>query len=244
MISQYFRPKTIDEALQLLIGTKNKTMVLASQLLPDTQLEETVEAVIDLQAVGLDKVEAHAGGLKIGAMTRLQTMVDDGIICDFTKEATHAESSSTFRNMQTIGAIVMNSDPESRLVATLLVLEAHLTILTVTGVSDVSLSEFLAEKESLLNGGILTSITVANDGKTASAHVSRTPADKPIVAAVGRQDASGRTLLALAGVARTPVLVEPREIDALEPPGDFRGSSAYRKQMAQVLSQRVLSEIG
>jgi CO/xanthine dehydrogenase FAD-binding subunit len=63
------------------------------------------------------------------------------------------------------------------------------------------------------------------------------------VAAVGRTTPDGN-LLAVTGIASTPILVTRPEIDSLNPPSDFRGSSDYRRGLARTLADRVLSEMG
>jgi CO/xanthine dehydrogenase FAD-binding subunit len=67
--------------------------------------------------------------------------------------------------------------------------------------------------------------------------------DRPIVMAVAHRDKSGAVLLALAGVAPRPVIVEPDRIGDLDPPSDFRGSSEYRAQIASILADRVLGAV-
>ena len=37
--------------------------------------------------------------------------------------------------------------------------------------------------------------------------------------------------------------VAPDEIEALDPPGDFRGSAAYRREMAAILSRRAVAQL-
>jgi hypothetical protein len=54
---------------------------------------------------------------------------------------------------------------------------------------------------------------------------------------VARRDPGGNVLVAFAGVATAPVLAESTE--ELVPPDDFRGSSVYRKSLAEILGQRV-----
>ena len=66
----------------------------------------------------------------------------------------------------------------------------------------------------------------------------RTPADTPIVLVVGRRNGSGRVGLAATGVADTPVRLDALDLDGLEPPSDFRGSSDYRRHLAKVLTAR------
>jgi CO/xanthine dehydrogenase FAD-binding subunit len=89
--------------------------------------------------------------------------------------------------------------------------------------------------------GIVTAVAIETGGATSAARTARTPADKPIVVAVARVGADGRRRIALAGVATTPVLVD--EIDDLDPPGDFRGSGQYRRELARVLVSRAIEEV-
>ncbi len=84
---------------------------------------------------------------------------------------------------------------------------------------------------------------MATTGRTATARTGRTPADVPIVAAVGRHNGD-TLLLALTGVASTPRLVDQTDIEALEPPADFRGSAEYRRHLAAVLIRRVVDDLG
>ena len=47
----------------------------------------------------------------------------------------------------------------------------------------------------------------------------------------------------MTGVASVPVIVDPERIDDLDPPPDFRGTSAYRAALAQVLADRVVAAV-
>jgi CO/xanthine dehydrogenase FAD-binding subunit len=105
------------------------------------------------------------------------------------------------------------------------------------------LADFLADLAGHLRNGILTGVALETGGQTAHARVARTPQDSPIVAAVARHQPDGSALLALCGVAATPVLVGPGDLDTLDPPSDFRGSKEYRERMARVLARRVLNEL-
>jgi CO/xanthine dehydrogenase FAD-binding subunit len=115
---------------------------------------------------------------------------------------------------------------------------------SANGIKNISLAHFLLDVPSALNEGLVTSISLNIIGKTASARVARTPADRPIVAALARLDDDGKIRLALCGVDNTPVLVDPDNVKAaINPPHDFRGSKEYRRQMAATLTQRVMSEL-
>ena len=65
--SAYHRPKSLEEALRLL--SQPDTMALAGGT---TLLSEGPRvAVVDLQDLGLDRIQMEAGQLRLGAMTRL-----------------------------------------------------------------------------------------------------------------------------------------------------------------------------
>jgi CO/xanthine dehydrogenase FAD-binding subunit len=198
--------------------------------------------IIDLQTACDDSIEGLDGRAVIGAMTRLQSLVDHAGVPPLLRDLAKREGPNTLRNVATVGGTIAAADPESELLAGLLVHEASLTIARQTGTLDMALADLVADL-SLLREGIITSISVAGGGVTASARTGRTPADTSIVAAMGRK-VDGRLLLALTGVASTPVLVAPNGIGALDPPADFRGSSEYRRNLAEILTRRVLGQLG
>ena len=80
-------------------------------------------------------------------------------------------------------------------------------------------------------------------GATAHQRVARTPLDRAIVAVCGRVAPDGNIQLAVSGIAPTPILTSLDALSDLQPPADFRGSSAYRRQMAITLSRRVVDSL-
>ena len=66
--------------------------------------------------------------------------------------------------------------------------------------------------------------------------------DRPIVMAVAHRD--GDTVrVAMTGVSTVPLVVDLDHIDDLDPPPDFRGTTAYRTALAQVLADRVVAAV-
>ncbi len=243
-LKAYHRPDSVEAALRLLARPSPRTAVLGGGTSLIADLPEDVEEIVDLQSVGLARVEHGADGLTMGAMVRLQTIVDDEKASNLLRLMAQREGPNTFRNAATLGGAVVGADPESELLAALLVLDATVMVQTLDGERSIPLAEFLADVKAALSGGLVTSVSMQNTGRTAHARVSRTPQDKPIVAALARIDESGAARLALCGVATSVVLADWHALDALKPPGDFRGSSDYRREMAMTLSQRVLQELG
>ncbi|MGQ9910030.1 MAG: FAD binding domain-containing protein [Candidatus Flexifilum sp.] len=238
MIRAYHRPNTLEEALHLLARPGVHTAVLPGF---DARLDDTAEEVVDLQALaGLRAIIVDGAAVTLGALTRLQALVDDPALPDWLRETARREDVSTFRHMRTLADLLLRPEADSALLAALLVCDAAVTVQSLAGAREAALSDYLAER----GDGLPTELRLRVDGAFAEARVGRTPGDRPIVAAAARRAADGTIRLALCGVAPTPVRVEPGAVEALDPPGDFRGSSTYRKEMAALLSQRVLSQVG
>lgn len=244
-LKAYHRPSTIEEALQLLARPQVSAAVVAGGANLNARLNDEIEEVIDLQALGLDGIERNGDRLTVGAMVRIQTLAENSQVPELVRNLAHREGPNTFRNQGTIGGVVAGADPESELLAALLVFETEVEIRSAGGARRLALPDFLAEKSAALNGGLITAVSFAVTGRGAAERAARTPADSPIVAAVGRLDQQ-QVRLALCGVASTPIVVSP-DVDQLKnhlnPPGNFRGSSEYRRQIAVVLARRVVAEL-
>jgi CO/xanthine dehydrogenase FAD-binding subunit len=233
-VTSYFRPESVDEVLQLLQRPSATLLAGGTQL--NARLDEPVD-VVDLQAVGLNEIEVTAGAITLGAMVRLQDVVAHTAVPALVRQMAQREGPNTFRQIGTLGGVVALADWESELYAALLVHGVVVTVQSSAGTAHIPLAEFVLAERTLI-----TAVTIQTGGQTASARVARTPADSPIVAVVGRR-VGDDLWLAACGVAQRPILIDADAIDQLTPLVDFRGSSAYRREMTAVLSQRVLAEI-
>lgn len=234
----YHRPQSLSEALNLLQHAPAETSVLYDlMLLPDDRRA----GVIDLKDIGLADIHQSEQGATLGARVSLQALHQSEAVPALLRQTAHQEAPSTLRNMRTLGGVIQQGASSSRVLASLLVLEAVLSVQRGSETMWISLADWLAAPQP---DGVLTALDIAADGITASEAVARTPADEPIVAAVGRRSAQGQIWLALCGVADYPLLVDPHAVGRLSPPSDFRGSAAYRQQMAHILTTRVMSQLG
>lgn len=239
-VSAYWRPNQVDEALELLsrphaIAIGGGTRVNATATIHPVE-------VVDLQALGLARIEPVDGGrLRIGATTTLDRIAGATEVPTSIRDAARRERPSTLRAQSTLAGTVLAREPDSELVAALLVHAASVEIRRPDGDSHVALAALLGDRAQP-GDGLVISLTIDPRGTASSARTGRTRADRPIVAAVARRDGGGVVHLALAGVASTPVLVTA--LEDLDPAPDFRGSKAYRRALAMTLSRRVLEALG
>jgi CO/xanthine dehydrogenase FAD-binding subunit len=218
--------------------------------------------IVDLQALDLAGIERRDDAVvRIGAMTRLQELVDSHDVPSVVREAARHELPSTLRAQSTVGGCIASGDPDGELLATLLVHDGQVHIAQRSGSVEIPLDELLAELP-LASGRIITAVSIDERGTSSLMGTGRSAADRPIVAVVARQ-LDGRRWVAITGVAATPVLVkstavgsssllpsgdgpaasDPHGISRLEPIGDFRGSSEYRRALARILAARATEAI-
>ena len=241
----YHRPTNLTEALDLLSRPSVNTTIVAGGTHIIGHLPETVDEVVDLQNLTLNEISFTAQGLVLGATVTLQTLVDHDQMPQLLRETARREGPNTLRQAATVGGLIAGSDKESELLAALLVFDAEVQLQSKQGLKKMELSEVLRNSPMVLDGGIITAVELSTLGKTASDRVARTPADRPIVAAIARRGTDEKIRLALCGVDRVPILVNPdHDVKAaINPPQDFRGSTEYRRQMAATLARRVINAI-
>jgi probable selenate reductase FAD-binding subunit len=239
MITQYYRPLTLDDAIALI--ARPDAVVLAGGTSINAAPDRAASTAVDLQALDLAGIEVEGDAVRIGATTRLQDLVDSTLIPPVLRDLARREAPNTIRAMATVGGTIGTADPESEVLAGLLAFGAQVTVARAGSSTEHSLEDLLGNA-GLSSGAIITAITIPTTGRAAADRVGRTPMDQPIVMAVAYAD--GATVrLAMTGVAPVPVIVDPGRIGDLDPPPDFRGTSAYRSALAQVLADRVVAAV-
>lgn len=232
----YHRPSSAEEAV-LLLGSPHRIALAGGTTIRHEVGGDRFE-LVDLQDLDLNSVDVDDDRWRLGAMTRLDQLVDQPGLPDLVRWAARTELPSTLRTLATVGGTVGAADPESVLLAALL---AHDATVRLADHTPRQLADVLAA--GLGAADLIVAIEFDGSGRTARATTGRTPADTPIVAVLGRAGTDGALRLAVTGVAPVPVVVDADAIDALDPPGDFRGSPSYRRHLAAVLAARVREEL-
>lgn len=233
----YHRPASVDAALALLErpGVESRLLAGGTALIADAGPTEPIE-VVDLQDTGLATIDAGPDRAIIGAAATLDDIRRADGLPGAVRDAARRELPSSLRTLATLGGTLAVGEADSEFLATLLVHDPVVAVHSSAGRRELPLAQLWAEPH-VLSGAVITALSIAVDGVCAAERTARTPADRPIVAIVGRRTADGRIRLAASGVAERPVHFD--DPASLHPPGDFRGATGYRRGLAVTLTRRV-----
>lgn len=150
--------------------------------------------LIDLERLGLEYIDEDETGIKLGATTRLQDLVDNErlrrLSLGMVSEAALATRPSwMLRNMSTVGGEIVQRSRHSALVVALLALDAEVTFATTNGVRTRSLSDFDSEVAGRAQPMIVTQVTVrahTENARGAFRTLAQLPTQQPITAAAVR----------------------------------------------------------
>lgn len=249
MITEYHRPSTLEAALKLLRRKAPATRPMGGGTVLSAPGGDPV-AVVDLQALKLNKISLRGKTLHIGATATLQSLLDtEGIQPALTAAINH-EATYNLRQVATVAGTLVAAGGRSPFAATVLALDAQLELQPKD--ETLGYGELLALRSEKLRGKLITKITISTAAKLSYQYVARTPADLPIVCIALAQWPSGRTRLAVGGFGAAPVLaLDGRDSsgisEALEntltDATDQWGSAEYRFDAAKSLLSRAIAEM-
>nr|HID13411.1 hypothetical protein [Anaerolineae bacterium] len=265
----YHRPTDLQEALRLIRQPGTVPLGGGTRLIPSGDASVTAVVDLSRLGLSYIESEMRAlcigATTTLQELVASPDVTDfaSGIV----REAASLSAARNIRNQATLGGWLASAGPADPLPVVLLALDARLTVWAPEE-RTVPIGSFLAYRERLLSGdSLITEIALPRAFGAVGygfERVARTPRDRPIVCAaafIALHDERCQTArLALGGVAdhalrlqqaeqrlagRTlsePLIAEVAEIGAqtLDPPGDYLGSSEYRREMAAVLARRAL----
>jgi CO/xanthine dehydrogenase FAD-binding subunit len=245
MIKAYHRPKTVQEAVELISRVTPRTLPLGGGTLLSHGPAEDVE-VVDLQALGMNGIEKRGNKLEVGATSTLQQLMEHPDCPAALLEAIRLEAPINIRNVATVAGALVACDGRSTLAIALLAADATLAQMGRKQ-ETIALGDFLPMREAPGPAYLITGIEVFLGIELVFDYVARTPADKPIVAVALARWKSGRTRLAVGGFGPAPLLamdgtesagIESAARNAFHDASDPWGSAAYRMDVAATLCRR------
>ena len=259
MITEYFRPQTLQEALKLL-SAPNTRPLGGGTLLSHPGGESY--AVVDLQALALDKLHKSGDHLEIGATVTLQTLLESPHTAAALKTALKLETPLNLRTKGTVAGTLVTCTGRSPFAAVMLALDAKVSLAQQSLLEDPSsvvhprslvlrypLSDLLLLRSELVHSTFITSLEIPLQTKLAFETVARSQDDKPILCVALSQWPSGRTRLVIGGWGSSPSLamdgndtsgIEAAARNAAHDAADLWASAEYRSDVATLLAKRCL----
>ena len=167
---EYFAPKTLKEALQLLDQYREDYKIIAggqSLLIMMRQGLIKPEHLIDIKGISeLDYIKSDAKkGLRIGALTTHRTIEKSPVIkksFNVLAEMENRLASIQTRNWGTIGGNLCHGDPAGDPAPVLIALNATLTVAGMNGERNMSVGDFFLDyfETALEHGELLSEIQV------------------------------------------------------------------------------------
>lgn len=199
ILAEYYKPKTLAEALDLLADRASRRVPLAGgvHLVPvlETRQRRDVDGVVDLAGLELNFVEREGAELRVGAMTTLTDFVEHPLCASLAsgilQRTARYEGPLNLRNASTVGGLVALAQPDSELFAALLALQSSVVAVDGNGVASIHLiADFALRKPQCTRPvELITEVRVplatAPPGPVSGhARIARTPMGRCIVAAV------------------------------------------------------------
>lgn len=246
MIIEYHRPQTMDQALQLLARPTPRSYPLGGGSWLSRKRDEDF-AVVDLQSLDLDEVEAEAGWLSLGATARLQKLVEVQSTPAWLKSVCTRETSRNLREMSTIAGVLVGADGRSPIAMAMLAANASLQ--TMPGSAEISVQDFFALRKNAGKFRLITKIRLDQSVKIQCEFVARSPVDTPVIGVALAVWPGKRMRIVVGGFGDAPMLayagVDESQAKAavhavLQTGEDAWASAEYRQAAALAIIDRLL----
>lgn len=249
MILEYHRPDTLEEALALLARQTPFTVPLAGGSSLNKPSRESF-AVVDLQALPLDRLEARGNDLVMGATATLQALLEEPALPASWADVIRYEAAYNLRHVATVAGTLVAADGRSPFAAAMLALDASLEL--VPDEQTLPLGDFLPMRRDVLPGRLIVRVSAPLNARLSFHSVARTPADRPLACVAAASWPSGRTRIALGGFGSAPVLAldgtdaegaEAAARDAYARAGDSWATAEYRQEAVAALTRRAMQAL-
>jgi carbon-monoxide dehydrogenase medium subunit len=165
---EYFEPKSISDALSLLVkhGAEAKVIAGGTDVMVDIKFKEEPGCLVNIKKIpSLAGISESGGALRIGALTTIREIETSALVRDKLPvlwEASHQFASLQVRNTATIGGNICRASPSGETLTPLLVLEANAILAFSDGERSEPFKSFFQGPGKSAAGakGLLTEIEV------------------------------------------------------------------------------------
>ena len=262
---EYARASSVEEASKLLrkYGEDAKVLAGGHSLIPLMRLRlAQPKALVDINGIKeLDHIKVDGSKLHVGALTRHVTIQNSAVIKEklpILAAVAGEVGDNQVRNMGTMGGVIAHADAAGDYPTIALMLDAEI----VTNKRTIAAKDFFKDlfTTPLAGDEIITEVVFpVAAGPHKYIKFRRRLFDWAIVGAAAQKMSSGWRI-GLTNVGPTPVRAKavedalakgakPEEAaqhasDGLNPSGDLRASSEYKKHLARVLTKRAIEQAG
>ena len=250
-IERFYKPTTLDEAVAILRDPAQKAMPVAGATEVGLRVRRSVRALVDLSALGLDRVWTDDDGLHIGAMVRAARVYRDPTIRAHTgaalSESALAIASEPIRNLTTLGGNIIHLTSWSDMPPALLALDATYRVQGTSERTYSSAELFGGQPRRLLeDGDLLTEVIIPplpSSSGSAFIKYAKTAVDFALVNAaawVHLDGAQVRAVRLTVGAIHTPPirLTEAEDMVCSQPWSDALLTSVAESVAAEVSPRR------
>ena len=252
-------------------GPDGKVLAGGQSLIPLLNMRLAAPArLVDINGVAeLDTLECGPSGVRVGALARHARVERSSAVAKtqpLLGQALRHVAHPVIRNRGTVVGSLAHADPAAEMPMVLSLLDGIMELASATGRRSVPAAEFfVGPLESSLRPGELAVEAIfpalPERAGTAFAEIARRHGDYGLVGAgaVVLRDEELRITSAKVGylrVAPTPLVLDLTEAagqgdwaaaaaharELVDPEGDIHASAGYRRQLVQVLTERVLRE--
>lgn len=256
MIQQFLKPDSTSEAMKLMrLHSNNATWFAGGSKLNAMPTKTDKTIAISLASLATHSIESRSTGLHIGAMCRVQTLIEHELVPSALQFAAKFIYSKHMRNQATLGGEIAAFQAESLLLPTLIAMNAKL-ILAESG--EILVEDYIASEQREL----IMEVVIPDPNLTClSYNITRSAAGLSIVHAAVSLSSKGEQIIVLDGVSPfkhgipTPIRLrdlenQDLEGDALEqavrsmimPESDIKGSAEYKRYIASIVISDLLTE--
>jgi len=245
MISEYLRPTSINEALELLRRPKPITFPLGGGTFLSTH-QQNDQAVVDLQLLGLNYFENKDGQFHAGSMVTLQQIADNNDVSEAVREAVRHEASINLRRMASLGGNLVCGGGFSQLAVVLVAAQAKIVLLP-EGMEE-SFSSWLERRPASVSGKLIQEIHWNSSTQLALEFVAKTPFAEPEMVMAAGVDQNGMLTMSMSATEFPRIIVTEKLAmikqkltsgTGLSSEG-MTGFSDYHREIANVLAKRLL----
>jgi carbon-monoxide dehydrogenase medium subunit len=272
---EYQAPTSLKEALGLLAQEDTKILAGGMSLIPLMKLRLAAPGqLVDIGRIAdLNFIDEEGGTLRIGATTTHYQVESSPIIrsrCPLLAEAASNIGDIQVRNTGTIGGSIAHADPAADYPASLLALEARVSIVSSKGKREVAIADFFVDTftTALEPGEIVQAVVVPIEDQSVGTSYQkmvqpasgfaivgvaariRKSGGKIAMARVGVTGLSGKPYRATAvenalqGTAGSPSDIQKASAQVaagVDSNSDLHASADYRRHLAQVYAMRALA---